>query len=94
MNMKKNRKRSMAKRYEIKITAESNKLSVIEAAEVLNVSKAFMLDLLDKEEIPFDKTDKNYFVKMEDVMAYKTAIDARRRVILDQIAAESQEFGF
>ena len=82
---------SMAKGYGIRIVSEADEMSITEAAEVLDVSNRFMVDLLNKGEIPYSEVDMQYRIKMEDLMTYKTNDIAKRSAILDQISAESQE---
>ena len=82
---------SMSKGYGIRIVSEADEMSITEAAEVLDVSNRFMVDLLNKGEIPYSEVDMQYRIKMEDLMTYKTNDIAKRRAILDQISAESQE---
>ena len=64
-----------------------------QAADLLNVSRPFLIKLLDEERIPHRKVGKHRRIRMEDVMAYKTSIDAERESVLDQLTAEAQEHG-
>lgn len=66
-------------------------LTTDEAANVLNVSRPFLIKLLEEGSIPFRKVGEHRRIRMEDVMAYKTAIDQEREGVLDQLVAEAQE---
>ena len=77
----------------ITITVERDELTTERAAEILNVSRPFLINLLDEGKIPYRKVGRHRRVFMEDVMTYKEAIDQRREAILDQLVADAQEQG-
>lgn len=82
---------AMAAGRGVTIIPENAELTTVQAAEILNVSRPFLIKLLDEEKIPHRKVGKHRRIRMEDVMAYKAAIDAERESVLDQLAAEAQD---
>ena len=82
---------AMAAGRGVTIIPENAELSTVQAAEVLNVSRPFLIKLLEDGAIPHRKVGKHRRVRMEDVMSYKAATDSEREAVLDQLAADAQE---
>lgn len=68
-------------------------LTTVQAAEILNVSRPFLIKLLEEQKIPYRLVGKHRRIRMEDVMAFKRAVDQQREAILDQLVADAQEQG-
>lgn len=82
---------AMAAGRGVTLMPENAELTTVQAAEMLNVSRPFLIKLLDEGAIPHRKVGKHRRIRMEDVMAYKAAIDRDREAVLDQLVAEAQE---
>jgi excisionase family DNA binding protein len=68
-------------------------LTIEEAADFLNVSRSYLLDLLKTGALPSRFVGSERRVRMEDIVRYKEHIDAQRRKALDELTAEAQELG-
>ncbi len=82
---------AMAAGRGLTLIAENAELTSVQAADVLNVSRPFLIKLLEDGVLPHRKVGKHRRVRMEDVMAYRAKIDRDREAVLDQLARESQE---
>jgi excisionase family DNA binding protein len=82
---------AMAAGRGVTIIPENAELTTVEAAEVLNVSRPFLIRLLDEGAIPFRKVGKHRRIRMDDVMAYKEDIDRKREAALDEMVRLAQE---
>lgn len=68
-------------------------LTTQEAADLLNVSRPYLVKLLEDGELPFHKTGKHRRIRFSDLMAYKAARDAESERLMDELVREAQALG-
>jgi excisionase family DNA binding protein len=64
-----------------------------EAADMLNISRPSLIELLEKGKIEYRRVGTHRRVRFEALMKYKRQADEARRAALDELAAYDQELG-
>ena len=86
----------------LKITREGNSFTIVpdnkymttqEAADLLNVSRPYLVKLLDQKEIPYIQVGNRRKILAEDIFAYLQKRDANRRIILREFSLGIKEDG-
>ena len=77
----------------ISIVPVSRELTTQEAADLLNISRQYLVRLLDNDEIPYTKVGTHRRVKAAHVLAYKRERDLKRREGLRKLSRLTEEFG-
>lgn len=72
----------------IPINAE---LTTQQAAEILNVSRPYLIKLLESGEIPFRKVGTRRKIFYQDLREYQNKINGKRQETLAELAAQAQE---
>ena len=68
-------------------------LTTQEAADLLNVSRPYLIKQIELGEIPYHKVGKHRRIHFNDLMVYKDRIDLATAQGLDEMVAISQELG-
>ena len=84
---------AMAAGHGVMVFPQHAELTTMEAADILNVSRPYLIGILDKKEIPFRLVGRHRRIRLEDILEYKERIDREREAILDQMVREAEELG-
>ncbi|MYD08408.1 MAG: helix-turn-helix domain-containing protein [Chloroflexi bacterium] len=68
-------------------------VTTMEAADILNVSRPYVIKLLEAGEIPYRMVGRHRRIPLNELISYKSRIVSDREAILDQMVAEAEELG-
>ncbi len=83
----------MARGDSITLVPVGQEMTTQQAADLLNVSRQYLVRLLDDGRIPFTKVGKHRRVRIEDVLAFREQRDRDRKAGLEELTRMSEELG-
>ena len=83
--------RDMAQGLTITLIPHDKELTTKEAADILGVSRPFLVRLLDRDEIPYHRIGTHRRLRVEDVLGYRELRAQRRREQLRKLTELSEQ---
>lgn len=83
----------LARGDSITVVPAGREVTTQQAADLLNVSRQYLVRLLDEGRIAFRKTGKHRRLRIEDVLEFKELRDKDRRAGLRKLSRMTEEFG-
>ena len=68
-------------------------VTTMEAADILNVSRPYVIKLLEAGDISYRMVGRHRRIPLNELISYKSRIVSDREAILDQMVAEAEELG-
>ena len=78
----------------VRIVSHDKYMTTQEAADCLNMSRPYLIKILENQEIPYIKVGNRRKILTEDIMIYQQKRDKNRRQIMKNFSQGLKEDGF
>jgi excisionase family DNA binding protein len=85
--------KAMGEGKPVAVHAADSEVTTQQAADLLNVSRPYLVGLIDNGALPARMVGNQRRLPLKDVLAYKRDTQAKRRAALDELAKSDQELG-
>jgi len=83
----------MAQGHAVALMPVHAQLTTQQAANLLGVSRPYIIKLLDEKLLPHTKVNRHRRIVLKDLLDYKRKIHTDRQKVLEELAAEGQSLG-
>lgn len=77
----------------VQVITLEEEISTQQAAELLNVSRPYLVKLVESGALPHRKVGPRRRLYLEDVLTYRAGLDTQRQAALQALADDLQELG-
>jgi excisionase family DNA binding protein len=77
--------------HALALVSVETEITTVQAASILNVSRPFLIGMIDKGILPARMVGNQRRLPLKDVLAYKADNRAKRRAVLSELVALDQE---
>ena len=85
--------KEMARGNAVTVVPVQTMLTTQQAADILNVSRPFVVSLLESGKFPYQRLGSHRRIRLSDLMAFKAKADVAADRALAELAKEAQELG-
>jgi len=83
----------IAQGHGVSLIPHHTELTTQQAADFLNVSRPFVVKLIDENKLPAHKIGRHRRVRFQDLLYYKKQMESDREKAKDDLTREAQELG-
>jgi excisionase family DNA binding protein len=83
----------LAKGNAVTVAPVHTELTTQQAAELLNVSRPYLIRLLEANQIPYRKVGSHRRIRLVDVLEYQKLDEAKRRDAQRELTRQAEELG-
>lgn len=81
----------LAEEKQMIVFSEDEELTTQKAADYLNISRPYLIKLLEEGKIPFRKVGTHRRIKLKEIIKYDSLVKEEQKIGLEELAKQAQE---